>query len=157
MNKNEKIYSPSVSVLINLGLLIGGPLFWWFFMDLSINGLGPENARKLAQVGIMVNMISALFMVIRYLWQGRYSRRLQQLFKLDEELDVYVSLLKYDEYSEDEVRRNNAEVAARREAHYKDLIKILALDKIEHIHMYLGVCGLLVGSLMQMVAAGVTS
>lgn len=154
MSQSEKIYSAKVSLVIHILTLIVIPIIWWNFFDFTFPEITQVEARKLSQIGAFINLLAAMFLAIRFLWKGRYSRRKLQIEKLDAELQKHFELLKYQTFTEEQEVQYERSKSITQEEHVLEMKKIFELDKVEHNHMYLGLACLFIGTFMQILGTG---
>lgn len=155
--KQEKIYSSKLSLTINILTAVITPLIWWNYLDFTFPELTLEHARKFSQIGALINFLAALFLIIRLLWKSRYSRRMLQVEKLNQELEKHFELIKFETYSEEQKESYEREKRNKETTLANEMKNILDLDKIESNHMYLGIACLFVGTFMQVLGAGYVS
>jgi ABC-type multidrug transport system fused ATPase/permease subunit len=151
---SEKIPSLKYSVSITLFSMVIIPIVWWLFLDFPMNKLSEDTARKLSQLGVYINLVAALSMIVRYLWLKRYKRRLLHIYKLDEAIvskHEHMSHHTFDQNTKDE---SSDLLKNEQKPLYQELSNFYAFDKVESLHMVIGISGLFIGSFFQMVAAG---
>tara|TARA_R110002124_G_scaffold286421_2_gene467290 strand:+ start:4226 stop:4720 length:495 start_codon:yes stop_codon:yes gene_type:complete len=157
MSQSDKIYSSKVSLTINILTVIFVPLIWWHFFDFTFPEMTQDAARNFSQIGALINLLAAMFLAIRFLWKGRYSRRQLQIEKLDTELEKHFEFLKHQTFTEEQKSKYEEIKFLTQEDHLQEMKNILELDKVEHNHMYLGLTCLFIGTVMQILGAGYVS
>ncbi|WP_409011710.1 hypothetical protein [Aeromonas salmonicida] len=150
----EKIPSPIFSVSLTLILIIGLPLVWWFFLDFPMNTISAEESRKFSQIGSSINLLAGLSMIVRFLWLNRYEKRLEHIYKIDDLIVSKFNLLKHDTYDEKTKEKVLAQFKKEQAPLYKELDNYLKFNKVESIHMIIGIVGLFFGTLFQIIGAG---
>ncbi|UNU28360.1 MULTISPECIES: hypothetical protein [Aeromonas] len=150
----EKIPSPIFSVSLTLILIIGLPLVWWFFLDFPMNTISTEESRKFSQIGSSINLLAGLSMIVRFLWLNRYEKRLEHIYKIDDLIVSKFNLLKHDTYDEKTKEKVLAQFKKEQAPLYKELDNYLKFNKVESIHMIIGIVGLFFGTLFQIIGAG---
>lgn len=151
---SDKIPSIKKSVSLTLACVVGLPIYWWFFIDFPMDTLDEVSARKFAQIGLVINLVAGLSMVVRYLWLNSYKRKLKRIYKLDDLMVSKYEQLKHHTYSQDSKDKAEEQFRLEQEPLYKELENYLMFDKVESIHMIIGIIGLGVGTCLQMIAAG---
>lgn len=151
---SEKIPSLKKSVGLTLCSIVVLPVLWWFYFDFPMGNITEETRRKFAQIGLLINIIAALSMVVRYLWLNRYKRRLEQIYKIDSLLVARYEYSKHHTYDESAQVSVKKELEENQEPLYQELENYIKFDKVESIHMVIGIAGLIVGTFLQMIAAG---
>lgn len=154
MSKSEKVYSRKFGLIINILTVTVLPLIWWLFFDFTFTEISQEQARKLSQIGASINLLAALFLIIRFLWNGRYSRRRVQIEKLSIELERHTEFMMHQMFSEEQKKKLEHEISSEREKHENEMNNILSLDKVEQDHVYLGIFCLFCGTVMQIIGSG---
>ncbi|MGK0273342.1 MAG: hypothetical protein ACI88H_004022 [Cocleimonas sp.] len=150
----EKIPSITKSVCLTLACIVGLPIIWWFFLDFTMETMSEQTGRKFAQIGATINLIAGLSMVVRYLWLNSYKRRLQRIYQIDDLMVSKYEQLKHQTYDQT-FKNNNAEQFKReQEPLYKEIENYIKFDKVESIHMFIGIVGLFVGTTFQIISAG---
>jgi hypothetical protein len=150
----EKIPSLRKSVGLTLVTIIGMPILWWLFFDFSIVGMTHEVKIKFSQIGLLINFIAGLSMIVRYLWLNRYKKRVEQIYKIDDLLVMKYDQLKRESYNESEQLKATNDLKDEQGPLYKEIESYIEFDKVESIHMIIGILGLTVGTLFQMIGAG---
>lgn len=150
----EKIPSPIFSVSLTLILIIGLPLVWWFFLDFPMSTISTEESRKFSQIGSSINLLAGLSMIVRFLWLNRYEKRLEHIYKIDDLIVSKFNLLKHDTYDEKTQEKVLAQFKKEQAPLYKELDNYLKFNKVESIHMIIGIVGLFFGTLFQIIGAG---
>ncbi|MBE3671231.1 hypothetical protein EA004_19040 [Vibrio anguillarum] len=150
----EKIPNPIFSVSLTLICIIGLPLYWWFFLDFPMDKMSDQSARKFAQIGATINLIAGLSMIIRFLWLNRYKKRLEHIYQIDDLIVSKYEFLKHNTYDEKTKETMLAQFKKEQAPLYKELDNYLKFNKVESIHMVIGIAGLFFGTLFQIIGAG---
>jgi len=150
----EKIPSLRKSVLLTLLMLVGVPIFWFIFLDIKMVGMSEEMTRKCSQIGMYLNLASALSMVVRYLWLNGYNKRLEDIYKLDTSAVRHHEHSKHYIYDERNAKIAEDDLKSKQEPLYQEISHYNKFEKVETIHFYMGIAGLTVGTYLQILAAG---
>lgn len=151
---SNKIPSLRKSVLSTLLALIGIPVIWFFFLDFPMVGMSETMARKLSQIGVYINLVSALSMIVRFLWLDSYNRRLEVIYSTDDSFLRQYEYSKHHIYDEKNAIIAQESLEAKQAPLYEEVNNYNKFERVETIHLYLGITGLLLGSILQILSAG---
>ncbi|WP_333912818.1 hypothetical protein [Vibrio coralliirubri] len=151
---SEKIPTITKSVGLTLACIIGLPILWWYCLDFPMDTMSDESRRKFAQIGLVINLVAGLSMVVRYLWLNSYKRRLKRLYQIDDLMVAKYELLKHHTFDKATKDQAEAQFKLEQKPLYEELQNYLKFDKVESVHMFIGLAGLCVGTVFQMIAAG---
>ncbi|HHC6517437.1 hypothetical protein HYO14_22440 [Vibrio parahaemolyticus] len=152
--KEDKIKSVRFTVTINVLTVV---ILAWavvYALDLSFPDLDKDFKRKLSQAGTFINIIAALFLSYKFIQSERYNNRELFIYKKDEALENSFQLAKHNIHDKNSLDRLENNLADEREALYTELNNIIALDKLDKIHVLMGLICVVIGSAFQIVGAG---
>jgi len=158
MNRSvEKIPSLKKSVSITILCIVVFPFFWFCFLDFPMLTLSKVMARKFAQIGLYINLISALSMIVRYLWLKQYKKRLGEIYKLDDALIAQHEHITHLIFDQESKNKADKDLTFDQSKLYEELSNLFKFEKVESIHMIIGIVGLGVGTFFQLLSAGSVS
>lgn len=150
----EKVRSVKLTVFVNVMTVVAVAFAVIFWLDLGFPDLEPDLKRRLSQSGTFINILAALFLSYRFIQSERYQSRELLIFKKDELLEKSFQQAKHDIHDQKSLDQLKYDLSTEREELYTELNNIMSLDKLDKIHVLMGLICVVIGSMLQIVGAG---